>query len=343
MRALLTPFIQRELGVVILKPGADLLPYMSGRLLVATEPDEFKLLPAGALPVANQQLANDPRLLPFFEHERVINAAGGPRVLEAWVERLKECQWHDPDDSHDRNLTTLRYSQRSIRLCWHHDNKLREQTLPRLNQLATNNLVAWVVETVRGYFRFSEGHQLTMPELCYWAVVNEVYDLLPDSIARASLRMLPAVMKSGPTRESDITWTPNPTQIIESKVERVKKVLSIEIDPEPLAGFMLLPKMERWECEKYTRWVKSQICCCGCERPADDPHHIVNHGLGGAGTKPHDIFTIPLTRECHDRLHKDVAAWEEKHGSQLYHVIRTLNRAYGIGAIVTAKSRGASS
>ncbi|HDL6906413.1 TPA: hypothetical protein PXM78_004553, partial [Yersinia enterocolitica] len=75
MRALLTPFIQQELGVVILKPGADLLPYMSGRLLVATEPDEFKLLPAGALPVANQQLANDPRLLPFFEHERVINAA----------------------------------------------------------------------------------------------------------------------------------------------------------------------------------------------------------------------------------------------------------------------------
>ncbi|EOV3685454.1 hypothetical protein ACOQH4_004651, partial [Yersinia enterocolitica] len=199
-------------------PGADLLPYMSGRLLVATEPDEFKLLPAGALPVANQQLANDPRLLPFFEHERVINAAGGPRVLEAWVKQLKECQWHDPDDSHVQNLTTLRYGQRSIRLCWHHDNKLREHTLPRLDQLATSNLITWIISTVCSHFRLPEGHQLTMPELCWWAVVNEVSDLLPDSIARASLRMLPAVMKSGPTRESDITWTPNPTQIIENKV-----------------------------------------------------------------------------------------------------------------------------
>lgn len=102
MRALLTPFVQRELGIVILRPGNDVLPFMQGRLLVATEPEEFKSLPAGMLPVANQQLANDPRLLPFFEHDRVIRAAGGPRVLEAWVERLKECQWHDPDDNPNR-------------------------------------------------------------------------------------------------------------------------------------------------------------------------------------------------------------------------------------------------
>lgn len=259
MRALLTPFIQRELGVVILKPGADLLPYMSGRLLVATEPDEFKLLPAGALPVANQQLANDPRLLPFFEHERVINAAGGPRVLEAWVERLKECQWHDPDDSHDRNLTTLRYNQRSIRLCWHHDNKLREQSLPRLNQLATNNLVAWMVETVRGYFRFPEGHQLTLPELCWWAVVNEVYDLLPDAIARSSLRMPAAVIETGGTKESDITWAPAPQEVVAKKVTKakppaeiaVKPVLTLKVDPESPESQMLIPKLRRWENRKY--------------------------------------------------------------------------------------------
>ncbi|EPE5134008.1 DUF968 domain-containing protein, partial [Yersinia enterocolitica] len=167
MRALLTPFIQQELGVVILKPGAELLPYLSGRLLVATEPEEFKALPSGRLPTTDQQLANDPRLLPFFEQERVINAAGGPRVLEAWVKQLKECQWHDPDDSHVQNLTTLRYGQRSIRLCWHHDNKLREHTLPRLNQLATSNLITWIISTVCSHFRLPEGHQLTMPELCW--------------------------------------------------------------------------------------------------------------------------------------------------------------------------------
>ncbi|WP_145502043.1 DUF968 domain-containing protein [Yersinia similis] len=332
MRALLTPFIQRELGIVILSPGNDVLPFMQGRLLVATEPEEFKSLPTGMLPVANQQLANDPRLLPFFEHERVIRAAGGPRVLESWVERLKECQWHDPDDTHVRNLTTLRYDKRSIRLCWHHDNKLREHTLPRLNQLATNNLVAWIVETVRDYFRFPEGHQLTMPELCWWAVVNEVSDLLPDSIARASLRMLPAVMKSGPTRESDITWTPNPTQIIETKVEQVKKVLTLKIDDEPPASFMRIPKRQRWESKKWLKWVKSQQCC-GCGSSADDPHHIIGHLQGGMGTKAHDLFTIPLCRDCHNSLHADMHAWEAEYGNQVVLWFHFMDRSIGMGAL----------
>ncbi|EMZ5861537.1 DUF968 domain-containing protein [Yersinia enterocolitica] len=332
MRALLTPFIQQELGVVILKPGAELLPYLSGRLLVATEPDEFKALPSGRLPTTDQQLANDPRLLPFFEHERVINAAGGPRVLEAWVKQLKECQWHDPDDSHVQNLTTLRYGQRSIRLCWHHDNKLREHTLPRLDQLATSNLITWIISTVCSHFRLPEGHQLTMPELCWWAVVNEVSDLLPDSIARASLRMLPVVTKSGPTRESDITWTPNPTQIIENKVEQVKKVLALKIDDEPPASFMRIPKRYRWESAKWLKWVKSQQCC-GCGNSADDPHHIIGHGQGGMGTKAHDLLTIPLCRICHDALHADMRVWEAEHGSQIELWFHFMDRSISIGAM----------
>ncbi|HEN5445535.1 TPA: DUF968 domain-containing protein [Yersinia enterocolitica] len=332
MRALLTPFIQKELGVVILKPGAELLPYLSSRLLVATEPEEFKSLPSGRLPSTDQQLANDPRLLPFFEHERVLNAAGGPRVLEAWVKQLKECQWHDPDDTHVHNLTTLRYGQRSIRLCWHHDNKLREHTLPRLDQLATGNLITWIISTVCGHFRLPEGHQLTMPELCYWAVVNEVYDLLPDSIARASLRMLPAVMKSGPTRESDITWTSSPTQIIETKVEQVKKVLALKIDDEPPASFMRIPKRQRWENKKWLKWVKSQQCC-GCGSSADDPHHIIGHGQGGMGTKAHDFFTIPLCRICHDALHADMHTWEAEHGSQVVLWFHFMDRSISIGAM----------
>jgi Protein of unknown function (DUF968) len=332
MRALLTPFIQQELGVVILKPGAELLPYLSGRLLVATEPEEFKSLPSGRLPSTDQQLANDPRLLPFFEHERVINAAGGYRVLEAWVKQLKECQWHDPDDSHVQNLTILRYGHRSIRLCWHHDNKLREHTLPRLDQLATGNLITWIISTVCSHFRLPEGHQLTMPELCWWAVVNEVSDLLPDSIARASLRMLPAVMKSGPTRESDITWTPDPTQIIESKVEQVKKVLALKIDDEPPASFMRIPKRYRWESAKWLKWVKSQQCC-GCGSSADDPHHIIGHGQGGMGTKAHDLFSIPLCRACHDALHADMRAWEAEHGSQVVLWFHFMDRSISIGAM----------
>ncbi|WP_145531922.1 DUF968 domain-containing protein [Yersinia kristensenii] len=340
MRALLTPFIQRELGVVILKPGVDLLPYMSGRLLVATEPEEFKSLPAGRLPFVDQQLANDPRLLPFFEHERVIRAAGGPQVLGAWVQRLKECQWHASDDTHVSNLTTLRYGQSWICLCWHHDNRLREQTLPRLNQLATSNIITWVIETVRGYFRFPEGHQLTLPELCWWAVVNEVYDLLPDSIARSSLHMPPAIIETGGTKESDITWSPAPQEVVAKKVAKanppsevaVKPALALKVDAEPLAGFMLRPKLRRWENRRYLQWVKSQPCC-GCGNGDCDPHHIIGHGQGGMATKAHDLFTFPLCRNCHDELHANQRAWEEKYGSQIVLLFRFMDRSIGIGAL----------
>ncbi|HEC2537214.1 TPA: DUF968 domain-containing protein, partial [Yersinia enterocolitica] len=244
MRALLTPFIQRELGLVFLKPGPDLMPYMSGRLLVASEPEEFKSLPAGRLPFVDQQLANDPRLLPFFEHERVIRAAGGPRVLEARVGLLKGCQWVHPNESyHDKNLTTLSYKGKSIRLCWACDNRLSGQNIPRLDQLATSNLITWLIETIRGYFRFTEGHQLTMPELCWWAVVNEVYDLLPDSIARSSLHMPPAVIETGGTKESNITWSPAPQEVVAKKVAKanpppevaVKPALALKVDAEPPA------------------------------------------------------------------------------------------------------------
>lgn len=332
MRALLTPFIQRELGLVFLKPGPDLMPYMSGRLLVASEPEEFKSLPAGRLPFVDQQLANDPHLLPFFEHERVIRAAGGPQVLEAWVERLKKCQWHASDDTHVSNLTTLRYGQSWICLCWHHDNKLREQTLPRLKQLATSNLITWVIETVRGYFRFPEGHQLTLPELCWWAVVNEVYDLLPDSIARSSLHMPPAVIETGGTKESDITWLPAPQEIVAKKVEKAKPVLALKIDDEPPASFMRIPKRQRWENKKWLKWVKSQQCC-GCGSSADDPHHIIGHGQGGMGTKAHDLFSIPLCRACHDALHADMRAWEAEHGSQVVLWFHFMDRSISIGAM----------
>lgn len=340
MRALLTPFIQRELGLVFLKPGPDLMPYMSGRLLVASEPEEFKSLPPGRLPFVDQQLANDPRLLPFFEHERVIRAAGGPRVLEAWVERLKECQWHASDDTHVSNLTTLLYGQSWICLCWHHDNKLREQTLPRLKQLATSNLITWVIETVRGYFRFTEGHQLTLPELCWWAVVNEVYDLMPDSIARSSLHMPPAVIETGGTKESDITWSPAPQEVVAKKVAKanppaevaVKPALALKVDAEPPAGFMLRPKLRRWENRRYLQWVKSQPCC-GCGNGDCDPHHIIGHGQGGMATKAHDLFTFPLCRNCHDELHANQRAWEEKYGSQIVLLFRFMDRSIGIGAL----------
>jgi hypothetical protein len=113
------------------------------------------------------------------------------------------------------------------------------------------------------------------------------------------------------------------------------KVLALHADPESPESFMLRPKHRRWVNEDYTRWVKTQPCE-GCRRPADDPHHVIGHGMGGTATKAHDLFVIPLCRECHDKLHADVAAFEKKHGTQLELLFRFMNRALAIGVITKA-------
>lgn len=80
------------------------------------------------------------------------------------------------------------------------------------------------------------------------------------------------------------------------------------------------------EDSTYTRWVK-RLPCCACNMPADDPHHIYGVLSKGTSTKVPDYLTIPLCRPCHDELHADVEAWEEKHGTQEHHAMITMLRA----------------
>jgi len=112
-------------------------------------------------------------------------------------------------------------------------------------------------------------------------------------------------------------------------------MLTLQADPESPDAMMLKPKRRRWENSRYTGWVKHQVCL-GCRKQADDPHHITGYGLGGTATKAHDLFVIPLCRECHHWLHADTAAFEEKNGTQLQLLFRFLDRAMAIGVIKTA-------
>ncbi|MBI6513291.1 DUF968 domain-containing protein, partial [Proteus sp. PR00174] len=102
---------------------------------------------------------------------------------------------------------------------------------------------------------------------------------------------------------------------------------------EPPASFLLKPKMQRWESHDWLQWVKTQPCCV-CGQQADDPHHIIGHGMGGMGTKAHDLFTIPLCRIHHDELHRDPKQWETTHGNQIELLFHFLNRSLGIGAFI---------
>jgi hypothetical protein len=330
MRGLIKGIVVRELGQVILKPDEELLPMFGDRVLVATVPAEFRDMPTGPLPAVQQQLASDPRFKSFFMHERVLAAAGGINSLESWLGRRFDCQWQDEEGYHDKNMDTLRVFGGATRLCWHHSHVHGDKSLPEMKDLAEQNIADFVVYRARNHFMFDDSHQLTLPELCWWAWVHEVIDLIPEDVAAASLRIKPHAVTSGVKREADITHTPAARQIVAEIAKKAAKVLVI--DPEPPKALFKIPKRERWTSEKFTKWVKSQPCAC-CGNPSDDPHHIIGHGQGGMATKAHDFFTIPLCRKHHDDLHRDMSRWEEEYGTQVEVWFRFIDHSLSIGAI----------
>lgn len=96
---------------------------------------------------------------------------------------------------------------------------------------------------------------------------------------------------------------------------------------------MNLLRQKRWRSTAYLRWVKT-LPCVVSGAPADDPHHVVGHGVRGLGLKAPDWAVIPLTRHEHERLHRmGWKEWEARHGSQWYYVAQTLGRAINDGVL----------
>ncbi|HFT8040139.1 TPA: DUF968 domain-containing protein [Klebsiella aerogenes] len=352
MRALLTPEVVPRLGVVLFKPGKELMRlFRNGRVLIESEPKSMAGLEAGAVPDARQPLAEDKALEAFFTNEKVINAAGGLPALEYWLELNKrECQFRH-SDYHHNELVTMRHPPGAIQLCWYCDTRLREQTTKTLSDLARRNVVDWIIDTAILDLQLGLERELSLAELCWWAVYAGVADEITETMAQRGLR-LPEDKFQSVYKESDIRPSVASTSILREKLPtdapkkngysqnalalpEQPKVLSLAVDPESPESFMLKPKRRRWVNQTYTDWVKRQPCEC-CRRPADDPHHVIGHGMGGTATKAHDLFVFPLCRECHDELHADVNAFEEKNGSQLQLLFRFLDRAIAIGVIVKA-------
>lgn len=328
MRALLTPEIAHRMGVVLFRPGAELMHlFMRGRMLLEPQPESLANYATGAVPVARQPLAEDPGMIAVFEHPRVIQRAGGLPSLDGWLENQFVCQW--PHSTyHAHNYTTMRHEPGTIRLCWHCDNQLSGQHTERLGDIARANLITWLISVVRRELGFNESHVLTLPEFCWWMVRSGLGDIIPEGVARKALR-LPEEKIESVTREVDLSPSYSATEILQ---EEAKKVLTLKIDPETPESFMLRPKRRRWTNEKYTRWVKALPCIC-CNKPADDPHHLIGHGMGGMATKAHDLFVIPLCRAHHDELHANAVAFEEKYGTQPELLLKTLDRALAIGVL----------
>ncbi|ENE3290329.1 DUF968 domain-containing protein, partial [Escherichia coli] len=312
MRVLLRPVLVPELGLVIVKPGRESMPvFHNTRVLVEPEPKSMRNLPSGVVPAVRQPLAEDKTLLPFFSNERVIRAAGGAGALSDWLLRhVKSCQWPHGDYHHSETVIH-RYGTGAMVLCWHCDNQLRDQTSESLDQLAQQNLAARMIDVIRHAMNGTQERELSLAELCWWAVCHQVADALPESVLRRSLG-LPVEKIRSVYRESDIVpGEQTAISILKQRTKNIalplhvhqqqpppqeKTLVSIAVDPESPAQYLQRQKPQRKEMPVYTRWVKTQKCMT-CGNQADDPHHIIGHGLGGMGTKADDLFVIPLCRK----------------------------------------------
>jgi len=347
MRALLKPVVAREMGVVLLKPGSELMSMFSGgRVLVESQPASMASFATDRVPDARQPLAGNAALRPFFLHEKVITAAGGLNGLEYWLMRSGDTCQYPHSDYHYHEMTTMRHDPGAIRVCGHCDNQLREQHTERLAELARQNVIDWVLDTARVALALDRSREISLAELCWWAVRAGVADALPESVAREALR-LPEAKET--FRESEIVPSVPATSIISDKARAlpttppseplapatspaIRPVVGVLVDPESLQTFMKRPKRIRWMEEKYLAWVKTQPCEC-CGMPSDDAHHLIGWGQGGMGTKAHDIFAIPLCRKHHIELHNDPVKFEREHSSQPAMIIRVLDRAYALGVL----------
>ncbi|MDI3221446.1 DUF968 domain-containing protein [Klebsiella michiganensis] len=352
MRALLNVDVARHLGIVLLKPGSELIKlFGKGRVLVEMPPAHMDSVPSGRLPDARQPLREDSELLSFFLNERVIKAAGGINALELWLERkVKHCQWTH-SIYHHHELVTFRHDPGAIRACWHCDNELRNQTAQTLDKLVALNVADWIINTVLIYLGYNSERMLSLAELCWWAVCKGVGSEISEEMARRSLRMKKEEFKSV-YRESELVPSVQATSILTERLNGAdvpipgqsaaaptavqlspaKPVLDVIVDSEAPATFFARPKRIRWVSPDFLTWVKTQPCMC-CGQPADDAHHLIGWGQGGVGTKAHDIFTIPLCRKHHRQLHEDPLAFEREHSTQPVLIIKLLDRAYALGVL----------
>ncbi|MGV3000766.1 DUF968 domain-containing protein [Vibrio sp. E150_018] len=338
----LKPFIQHDLGLVMLKPGKSLLDELTrmsngNRLLISSLPKELVNVPSGKINVpvipdsSTKSLVDDERLLEFFLNAEVQKRLGS---FYHWLESIPHCQLSDGEFC-DKNLTFLDCKHGAVRLCWHHDNQERANLSERSRVQAKENVMAWGVGTVSRRLGFTGSHTLTLPELCWWSVKEGVYQHLPQSVVEQMFGIKPKKKEPTPIRkrEHDPRFDVDVEELLENKAKQVKLI----IDDNPPAMHMKRPKQLTWQSEKYLKFIRSLPCCATGRHGTDsDPvvaHHLIGHGEGKMGGKAHDLFTMPMLASVHQEFHHDPKTWEAKHGSQLFFVKQTLKRALDVGVI----------
>ncbi|HBC3457112.1 TPA: DUF968 domain-containing protein [Vibrio parahaemolyticus] len=322
----------------MLKVSLDVVPTLNAALIPLSPNKEAiqSLLVDGKIGLVspNQRLAtktvgglssDDLSLVAFFAHEEVQLLIGR---TARYVDTISECQLKD-DGYCNHNLKTRVTGEGAIRLCWHHDNMADDSH--KAFSIARKNTVRHGLIVVSRQLH-GEVRRITDVDLCWWAVRNDVYPLLPLTVLDRQFKREEGSKRVGVLGSVDT----DARYVFESQCDQLKRlakpVLKLVIDDDPPAMYLRKPKPIRWESDKYLSFVR-KLPCRVCGKTAGIAHHLIGHGEGKMGSKSSDMFTIPLCHEHHQNLHLDMNAWEDQHGDQLWHVKETINRALVVGAI----------
>ncbi|RBM30505.1 DUF968 domain-containing protein [Vibrio tarriae] len=333
----LQPFLQPDLGIVMFKPGKTLLTELvkmsqGNRLVLMPLPDEMVTVPSGKLnkPILSSSDNQEDHLLDgclidFFLDEEVQRRLGG---LKHWVELIPHCQLSDGEYC-DKNLTTLSTDKGMVKCCWHHDNQERREPSSHAKQVAEKNVILWAEERISANLKLNR--KPSLHELCWWTVLNGLYEKLPQVIVEKAL----GISQEQKADQYMVKMDRDDRLFFAAQQSLNSRVSAIEltVDDEPPAMFMARPKEKTWQSEKYLKFVRSLPCVITGKTTDVVAHHLIGHGEGKMAGKSHDLFTIPLHTDEHRKFHDDPKAWEAKHGSQLYYVKQTIKKALDLGAL----------
>lgn len=268
---------------------------------------------------------DDSTLVSFFA-DRDVQKLIGP--TSRYVDSLNKCQLAD-NGYCDHNLKTRTTGEGAIRLCWHHDNLA--DTDPNAFRIARLNSVRHGLQRV--------SHQLhgsvvpvTEADLCWWAVRNGVFELLPQSILDRQFPRKATSKRLGLTGSIDTDARYNPETQQDQLARLAKPAVLFSIDSDPPAMYMRNPKAQRWQSNEYIDFVLKQRCSV-CGEPAEVAQHVIGHGEMKMGETGIDFFTFPLCKSHAKELRNNPLKWEGKHGNQLFHMKTTLKQAFDLGAI----------
>lgn len=156
----------------------------------------------------------------------MIRAAGGAGALSDWLLRhIKSCQWPHGDYHHSETVIH-RYGTGAMVLCWHCDNQLRDQTSESLEQLAHQNLSAWMIDVIGHAISGTQERELSLAELSWWAVRNQVADALPEAVLRRSLGLRAEKIRSVYSESDIIPGEQTATSILKQRTKILRYCLT---------------------------------------------------------------------------------------------------------------------